>query len=316
MYSAASAVILAAFCVLLLVDVIVTPSPEFGFTASTVLVIGGIVAAVGILFLGDRAGPWPALLILAAHVVPAILFLTVLESPRSALSVVLQMPVIALYLGGFLVPWLARATQLIVMITFASVVVADPNDVVEQLNSGRHLPSVLVFTWLCLEAGIFVQKRFKHETRIDPLTGLTNRRGFIELAEIERARADRNGEQLCLAIVDLDEFKRVNDTLGHNAGDKILRDLAQQWRLGARRSDVICRLGGDEFVFLLPDTALAGGRLFMMRLSEGATHPWSWGVAEWHAGEAVASAISRADSAMYDHKLSASKRARPTQVAT
>lgn len=315
MYSAATAVLLGAFALLLLVDVVTGSDPQFGRLGGLALVGVALLGALGFLTLGDRGGPWPALLLASAHIVPALLFLTVLERPLNAVAVILQLPVLALYLGGFLAPWLARTTQLATLLAFTSVIVWDPYHLVDQLGGGRNLPSMVCFTWLCLEAGIFVQKRFKRETHIDQLTGLYNRRGFIDRADAERARADRTGEPLCMALIDLDDFKRVNDTEGHNAGDRILRELSQEWKNAARKSDVIARVGGDEFIVLMPNTPIAGARVFMMRINSTRVHPWSWGLAEWSRGEMLSTVIARADDAMYRNKTGKYRRAEESVAA-
>ena len=91
----------------------------------------------------------------------------------------------------------------------------------------------------------------------DPLTSLANRRSFRDRLEAECARSARVGVPLGLALVDLDHFKRVNDTHGHQAGDEVLRELAGRLRRSARREDVIARMGGEEFAWLLPEADLA-----------------------------------------------------------
>ena len=90
----------------------------------------------------------------------------------------------------------------------------------------------------------------------DSLTGLANRRRFHERLEHEIVRAHRNGRQLSLAIVDVDRFKVVNDTLGHLAGDAVLTDVAQRLRAATRAEATIARIGGDEFAVILPETNL------------------------------------------------------------
>ncbi|MCJ7725493.1 MAG: GGDEF domain-containing protein [Acidimicrobiia bacterium] len=88
----------------------------------------------------------------------------------------------------------------------------------------------------------------------DPLTGALNRRAFQDAAERERLRAERRGEPISVAYLDLDGFKEVNDRHGHQAGDKVLEDLATSVLETIRGTDLFCRIGGDEFVLLLPDT--------------------------------------------------------------
>ncbi len=90
----------------------------------------------------------------------------------------------------------------------------------------------------------------------DPLTGLCNRRYLEESLERELHRARRGNSPLCIVMLDIDNFKPFNDTFGHEAGDSMLRHLAQILRDKLRKSDISCRYGGDEFVLVLPDSSL------------------------------------------------------------
>ncbi len=90
----------------------------------------------------------------------------------------------------------------------------------------------------------------------DPLTGLLNRRGFDARLVTALALARRSGRPLSVITIDIDHFKRVNDTYGHEIGDNVLRSLALQLKARLRVSDAVARLGGEEFIVLLPDTAL------------------------------------------------------------
>jgi diguanylate cyclase (GGDEF)-like protein len=93
--------------------------------------------------------------------------------------------------------------------------------------------------------------------RQDPLTGVANSRAFREMLEREIARLRRTGSPLTLAYVDLDRFKTVNDTLGHAAGDELLRGIGRRLASTLRSTDSVARLGGDEFALLLPNTDVA-----------------------------------------------------------
>jgi len=93
-----------------------------------------------------------------------------------------------------------------------------------------------------------------HLSRTDPLTNALNKRGFVELAERELYRATRSGDALTIAFLDVDNFKTINDTFGHSAGDKLLATIVTSLRLHTRKSDLIGRIGGDEFVILFPNT--------------------------------------------------------------
>ena len=96
--------------------------------------------------------------------------------------------------------------------------------------------------------------------RTDPLTGVANPRAFLEALDEEVYRARRYGRPLSLAYIDLDDFKTVNDKLGHSAGDELLRFIAQHAVRNVRASDIVGRLGGDEFAILLPETGSEGAK--------------------------------------------------------
>ncbi|HSG82879.1 MAG TPA: GGDEF domain-containing protein [Gemmatimonadota bacterium] len=102
--------------------------------------------------------------------------------------------------------------------------------------------------------------------RTDPLTGLANRRRFFELAEAEIERSSRYGHAVTFAYIDLDNFKGVNDRLGHEAGDAVLAVVAETIRDNLRKSDVAARLGGDEFALMLPETGPDAARAALEKL--------------------------------------------------
>lgn len=100
----------------------------------------------------------------------------------------------------------------------------------------------------------------------DFLTGIANRRAFFLVAERELQRARRTGSPLTLAVIDLDDFKQVNDRHGHEEGDELLRVMAARMMAEIRATDVVARLGGDEFVILMADTDLATAGQILARL--------------------------------------------------
>lgn len=149
----------------------------------------------------------------------------------------------------------------------------------------------------------------------DTLTGVMNRRAFIGWTDIEVPRCDRHGLELCVALVDIDHFKQVNDSFGHAAGDRVLAAVAAAVRESLRESDVLARWGGEEFVIALPHTDLAGGaraaerirlaiQAVVVRDDLGRPIPVtaSLGVAARRANESLEQALSRADAAMYRSK--------------
>jgi diguanylate cyclase (GGDEF)-like protein/PAS domain S-box-containing protein len=142
--------------------------------------------------------------------------------------------------------------------------------------------------------------------RSDALTGLPNRRALDDQLPREMARALRAGSPLCLAIIDIDHFKAYNDTHGHLAGDKVLRDCAAVWDEALRGEDTILRFGGEEFLVVLPDCGPADATEILERLRaatpEGQT--CSAGLAVWMPGESVDELVARADKALYEAKES------------
>lgn len=103
----------------------------------------------------------------------------------------------------------------------------------------------------------------------DGLTGLTNRRHFMQAAEVELQRAQRYRRPVTVAMADLDFFKKLNDTYGHAAGDAVLRAFAERVREALRQSDLVCRYGGEEFAFLFPEISTAETEKLADRLRAG-----------------------------------------------
>jgi len=148
----------------------------------------------------------------------------------------------------------------------------------------------------------------------DYLTQLLNRRGLARAFQQEASRADRAEEPMCLAILDIDNFKHLNDRLGHAAGDQALVHLSRVLRESIRPSDSIARWGGEEFVILLPETNLDGALKTMVRVQRALTRRYylhnrervlitfSAGVAQRRKGETQDEAIARADRALYKAK--------------
>jgi len=97
------------------------------------------------------------------------------------------------------------------------------------------------------------REELRQLAQCDPLTGLTNRRGFEAAIETAIKNARRSNTRLAVLLLDLDDFKSVNDTLGHDAGDLLLKEIARRLGATVRESDLLCRLGGDEFVILMTD---------------------------------------------------------------
>ena len=140
--------------------------------------------------------------------------------------------------------------------------------------------------------------------RTDPLTGLPNLRGWDEALTRELARARRTGRPFSVALLDIDGFKQINDSGGHQAGDRALREAVSAWMGTVRTSDLIARIGGDEFAVALPDCDREGAQDLGERLRAATPEPCtcSVGAAEWRVGEAAEELLQRADEALYTAK--------------
>lgn len=140
--------------------------------------------------------------------------------------------------------------------------------------------------------------------RVDSLTGVGNRRAWDEALEREMNRARRQDTPLCVAIVDLDDFKRTNDEFGHQAGDQVLKRSALRWKEALRATDVLARYGGEEFALALPACAMTEAMTVLerMRVSTPGDQTCSIGVALWDGDESADSLLGRADRAMYKAK--------------
>jgi diguanylate cyclase len=137
----------------------------------------------------------------------------------------------------------------------------------------------------------------------DWLTGLPNRRAWDQrfAADLERAR--RDGVPITIGLLDVDELKEVNDSGGHQAGDRLLKTLAAQWAESLRRADFIARLGGDEFGLILFGCDAGSAPELLKRLrSKAIDGPWSIGIATWNGSENGASLMRRADEELYAAK--------------
>ncbi|MTI16384.1 PleD family two-component system response regulator [Rhodobacteraceae bacterium RKSG542] len=149
----------------------------------------------------------------------------------------------------------------------------------------------------------------------DALTGLYNRRYFEHHLKALMAEAERDDTKLALAIVDIDHFKRVNDTYGHDVGDEVLVEFSKRLRMNVRGVDLVCRLGGEEFVIVMPQTSERAVMSLAERIREEiAFEPFktagaaleitaSFGVAMYAGGEETpASLVKNADEALYQAK--------------
>lgn len=141
----------------------------------------------------------------------------------------------------------------------------------------------------------------------DPLCPVLNRRAFCRELDREIALANRHGRALSLLFIDVDQFKHINDSQGHGAGDRILVAMAQTLLKTVRKTDIVCRLGGDEFGVLLIETDKAKADICAADLgkrivAEGLGITASIGAATWQKGQSADALMASADRDMFYHK--------------
>jgi diguanylate cyclase len=163
-------------------------------------------------------------------------------------------------------------------------------------------------------------RRLSNEVSTDQLTQIANRRGLLQAFDAERARAGREGAALAVGLLDIDNFKRLNDELGHSVGDEALRALAAMVSKTLRPTDMVARYGGEEFVVLLPQTPADEGQQILTRLQRSLSGglfmhenkqvlvTFSAGVTAYREGEAIEAALERADQGLYEAKRTGKNR--------
>lgn len=163
-------------------------------------------------------------------------------------------------------------------------------------------------------------RRLSEEVSTDVLTQVANRRGMMQLFEAEQARVEREAADLAIGLIDIDNFKKLNDTLGHAAGDVALKALAARVKGWLRPVDHIARFGGEEFVVLLPATPVDEAQQVLTRLQRQLTASlfmhdgkevfvtFSAGVTRYRPGETIEAALERADEGLYEAKRTGKNR--------
>ncbi len=154
-------------------------------------------------------------------------------------------------------------------------------------------------------------RKLSINSHTDFLTGLRNRRYFHSRLNREEVRAHKKKTSSCIAMVDVDDFKTINDTYGHAMGDTILSDLAFLLKMNTREADIVTRWGGDEFAIIFPETVLADASEIMERIRQRVEARFhssygltiSAGIAELGSDRDLQDALVKADRALYEAKI-------------
>ena len=197
-------------------------------------------------------------------------------------------------------------TRPVARVHTALLVVATTTGAIAAAPSGFGVPwaAALVAVVALGEAQAHIAAQLRAAANTDPLTNVANRRAWEAESSRHLARAARTGEPVTFAILDLDDFKEVNDREGHIAGDTLLRELTRGWTRRLRRADLLGRYGGDEFVLCLPATDERGAREVLEQLDATHDFRWSVGLTTARQDDTVSSVLARADADLYEQKRS------------
>jgi diguanylate cyclase (GGDEF)-like protein len=209
---------------------------------------------------------------------------------------------------------LPAVTALAVTLTFMGYVLDPPPDIWDGLTNRIFSGIVILGTAMCLGKLSEYERRLLVQSMTDPLTGLLNRRSFLDLSGKEQTRARRHGNAFSVLMLDIDHFKKINDTYGHPVGDLAIKALADVCSKALRPHDILARYGGEEFVLTLPHTPADGARAVAERMREAVEKvevpseqgtvrfTVSIGVSTYVDGEPFDHIVERADKALYASK--------------
>lgn len=257
--------------------------------------------------------PWDKLPSMATALPPLLLvgivaFLRETNSDTEALTPLILLPVLwlALYDSRIGVTLGISAVALALFVPF--IATANTSVVPGERQSALMWLLVAAFTGFAAN-GLVRDLReranaFEKTSRLDALTGLQNRRALDIQLPLETKRAAALDYPLCIAMLDLDNFKLFNDHFGHQAGDRLLEEVAERWNKCLRSHDTLVRYGGEEFCAILPNVALDGAVRVAERILEAMPdgQTVSIGVVQLAPAETADIALARADAALYEAK--------------
>ncbi len=271
------------------------PAPDSPRPLFVALTCYAIVNLVVLLLLRARTPAWFLHLSVAATIVSATVLVALSALPEGAVTSGIAYLTLTLYVAYWMPRWLAfgYVTAMGVAYAIGLALSGWPNMFgAWVLIIGTSFVVVVVLSTLV--------QALESVATTDQLTGLTNRRGLEALLAADDA--DRRGRERCLVVIDLDDFKALNDRLGHQAGDRALHEFGEACLASIRPEDLAVRSGGDEFVLVLDQLRPEGVGPVIERIRRASPVPWSYGVAYWPSRTDFDDAMARADADLYRRK--------------
>ncbi|MDD5580029.1 MAG: GGDEF domain-containing protein [Methylobacter sp.] len=182
------------------------------------------------------------------------------------------------------------------------------------LNIIISFAAIGIISYYFRRASMTLEQELEKLANTDALTGLYNRRRMQELLELQKTLTSRNQSSFTLIFVDIDHFKKFNDSFGHSCGDYILNEVAAFMKKHLRQGDIIARWGGEEFLIMLPDTDIKGARIIAEKIRKAIevkhfhlagqdfSVTMAFGLTQHEAGHSREDSLKRADDALYEGK--------------
>ena len=258
-----------------------------------------LVGAVLLWWLGDRVPSWFMQVVVAGGTVAISVLIARAATGVSTVVTATDYIWMGVYVSFFFSRTAARLHLALIAVAFGVALMVNTHQVPAE-------------AYVLMTASIIVASetigrqnaRLRHEAHTDSLTGLLNRKGLVTAVERAFSLADRTGIPLTLALVDLDDFKKVNDRDGHAAGDRLLVAMTRTWSEELQPGDIFARLGGDEFLVVLVGSSDEEATRFFERLLFVSPAPWSAGVIKRNTDEDLSACLARADNTLYEAKRS------------
>ncbi|WOI36311.1 GGDEF domain-containing protein [Alteromonas sp. CI.11.F.A3] len=276
--------------------------------------------------IGAKRGSFISALVLLACLMSLMLILVVTGGNESTGPLwIFTVPSVTMFFAGFRrgIVALSGFTTAIIIILFA------PDNALLVSEYSYEFKTRLLYSFITVSflsafyeysrqrsynTALYLSEQFERQARYDPLTTLLNRRGGQQQLEQELSRLQRNKKPFSIALADIDRFKSINDTFGHDAGDEVLKQVADAFRRRLRVQDGLSRWGGEEFLFIFPETDEQDAKTVIEQIREnlsakamlvdGKSHrvTSSFGVCEITSSMTLTTALNLADQALYQAK--------------